>query len=162
HPNVIEMLDVIATDAVLALVMPYVAGASLADVLEALSKGGPRVPVPVAVAIVSDVLNGLHAAHEAKDTQGELLCLVHRDVSPGNVLVGRDGLARVLDFGVAQALGRVQVTRDGALKGKLAYMGPERMRGAPASRQSDLFGVGVVLWELLAGRRLRVGDDAKV
>jgi serine/threonine-protein kinase len=103
-------------------------------------------------------LHGLHAAHEAKSDHGEPLGIVHRDVSPHNILVGTDGVARVLDFGVAKAVGRLQTTREGQLKGKLAYMAPEQVRGE-VSRRTDVYAAAVVLWEALAGKRLFAGEN---
>ncbi len=109
-------------------------------------------------AILFGALEGLHAAHEARDPRGDPLELVHRDVSPHNILIGTDGIARVLDFGVAKARGRAQTTRVGQLKGKLAYMAPEQLRGK-VTRRSDVFSASVVLWEALTGARLFQGDD---
>ena len=109
-------------------------------------------------AIIADVLHGLHAAHEATSEKGEPLDIVHRDVSPQNVLVGADGVARVLDFGVAKAAGRIQTTREGQLKGKIAYMAPEQLTGV-ASRRTDVYAASVVLWEALTGRRLFRGEN---
>jgi len=109
------------------------------------------------------VLLGLHAAHEAADDHGQPLGIVHRDVSPENVLVGADGTARVLDFGVAKAWGRLQVTREGQVKGKIAYMAPEQIRRGEVGRATDTYSAAVVLWELLTGRRLFEGErDAEL
>jgi eukaryotic-like serine/threonine-protein kinase len=105
------------------------------------------------------MLHGLHAAHEAKSERGAPLGIVHRDVSPQNVLVGLDGVPRVLDFGIAKAVTRIASTRNGQLKGKLAYMSPEQLRGASADRRTDVFAAGIVLWEALTGRRLFEGAD---
>jgi eukaryotic-like serine/threonine-protein kinase len=156
HPNVVPMLDVVAEDGQIFLVMEYVRGESLSRLLRA----SDSIPRGVAVAIAVGMLDGLHAAHEARDERGALLNLVHRDVSPQNVLVGQDGLARVIDFGVAKAAGRLQRTRHGQMKGKLAYIAPERLRGQEASRASDIFEAGVVLWEMLANRELFDRDPA--
>jgi serine/threonine-protein kinase len=120
------------------------------------------MPWRIALAIVVGALHGLHAAHESKDERGVALGLVHRDVSPQNILVGTDGMARVLDFGIAKAAGRTQTTREGAVKGKLGYMAPEQMAAETISRQADLYAAGVVLWELVAGRRLFDGDTETV
>jgi serine/threonine-protein kinase len=154
HPNVVPILDVVQTDAELFLVMDYVQGVSLSRAAALGRKHKIDVPVPVAAAIVADVLHGLHAAHEARDDHGEPLMIVHRDVSPQNVMVGVDGVARVLDFGVAKARGRLQHTAAGTMKGKVAYMAPEQLGGADVGREADLHAAGVILWELLAGRRL--------
>ena len=159
HPNVVQTLDVVATEGELFLVLEYVQGESLSQLLRATRIVGP-VPVPIACAIVCGVLNGLHAAHEATDTQGQPLGIVHCDVSPQNVLVGVDGIARVLDFGIALATAGKQTTGDGKLRGKFGYMAPEHIDGN-ASRQSDVFATGVVLWEVLTGKRLFGGEDPK-
>ena len=153
HPNVVPVIDVVAMSGELLLVMEYVRGESLAR----LVRGERQVPAPIATSIITGVLHGLHAAHEAVDERGDPLCLVHRDVSPQNILVGVDGIARVVDFGVAKAVGRVQTTREGQLKGKLAYMAPEQLRGE-ATRATDVYAAAVVLWELLTGRRLFAGS----
>jgi serine/threonine-protein kinase len=159
HPNVVSTLDVVATEGELFVVMDYVAGDSLARLLRAAGDRHERAPLPVAASIMVNVLHGLHAAHEACDEQGHPLSLVHRDVSPHNVLVGTDGQAHVIDFGVAKATGRAQVTREGQLKGKLAYMAPEQLQGKKVDRRADVFGAGVVFWEMLTGQRLFDGAD---
>ncbi len=160
HPNVVPTLDVVDADGELFLVMDYVEGESLARLVRACQRGGAPPPVRLVSAIVIGTLHGLHAAHEAKGELGEALGIVHRDVSPQNVLVGLDGVARVLDFGVAKALGRSQVTREGQLKGKLPYMAPEQIRrGGSVSRRTDVYAAAVVLWEALTARRLFQGDD---
>ena len=107
---------------------------------------------------MAGVLHGLHAAHEARDEQGAPLQIVHRDVSPQNVLVGVDGTARVLDFGVAKAAGRIQTTREGQLKGKIAYMAPEQIRGV-VDRTTDVYAASVVCWEALTAKRLFHGES---
>ncbi|HEY8088208.1 MAG TPA: serine/threonine-protein kinase [Polyangiaceae bacterium] len=162
HPNVVPTLDVVATEGELFLVMEYVQGESLARLLKASRHRKEDPPTRVVAAIVADVLHGLHAAHEATSEKGEPLGLVHRDVSPHNVLVGTDGVARVVDFGVAKAAGRIQTTREGQLKGKIAYMAPEQITGV-ASRKTDVYAASVVLWEALTTRRLFTGEnDANV
>ena len=104
------------------------------------------------------MLHGLHAAHEAKNERGEPLGIVHRDISPQNILVGVDGVPRVLDFGVAKAVGRVQTTREGQLKGKIGYMAPEQVEGRSRRGARDVYAAAVVLWEVLTGRRLITGE----
>jgi serine/threonine-protein kinase len=159
HPNVVPTLDVVAQDDELFLVMEYVAGESLA----ALLRASPRVPASVAASIAIGALSGLHAAHEARGEDGRPLEIVHRDVSPHNILIGADGLARVLDFGIARATVRSRETRDGRLRGKISYMAPEQLRGAPATRRADVYATAVTLWEMLAGERLFDGEsDAAV
>jgi eukaryotic-like serine/threonine-protein kinase len=159
HPNVVPTVDVVATEGELFLVMEYVHGESLAKLLVRAGALDQRMPVPVVAAVLSGVLRGLHAAHEATNERGEPLGIVHRDVSPQNVIVGVDGVPRVLDFGVAKAAGRLHTTRDGSLKGKLAYMAPEQVRGESLTRRCDIYAASVVLWESLTGRRLFGGDN---
>jgi serine/threonine protein kinase len=163
HPNVVPTLDVVAQGDELLLVMEYVRGSSLSRLLRTLTQKGERMPPHIAAAIAAGVLRGLHAAHEAKSETGEKLEIVHRDVSPQNILVGTDGIARVLDFGVAKAAGRVQTTREGQLKGKLAYMAPEQITTGAVTRKTDVYAAAVVLWEMLTGRRLfRADNEAKL
>ena len=159
HPNVVSTLDVVPLDDEVFLVMEYVHGEALSKLIRAARRNGELVPPRIAVAILAGALHGLHAAHEAKSERGEPLNIVHRDVSPQNVLVGTDGSARVLDFGVAKAAARVTSTRDGQMKGKVSYMAPEQLRGRGVDRRTDVFAAGVVLWETLTGRRLFDGDD---
>jgi len=159
HPNVVPTLDVVATGGELFLVMEYVPGESIARLSRALRERQQTLPTRILSAVMAGVLHGLHAAHEAKDERGHALGIVHRDMSPQNVLVGTDGVARVLDFGVAKAAGRMQTTREGQIKGKLSYMPPEQLRGASVNRQSDIYAAGVMLWELVTGLRLFSGDN---
>jgi eukaryotic-like serine/threonine-protein kinase len=160
-PYVVPAIDVVALEGELFIVMEYVAGESLARLLRPSPEARPNPPIPVdiAVSIMCEVLEGLHAAHETRSEQGEPLHIVHRDVSPQNILVGTDGLGHVIDFGVAKAAGRMQTTRDGQLKGKLAYMAPEQLRGESVTRRSDVYAASVVLWEALTGERLFRADD---
>ncbi|HMI88189.1 MAG TPA: serine/threonine-protein kinase [Polyangiaceae bacterium] len=153
HPNVIPTLDVVAQENELFLVLDYVHGETLSQLIKTLHAEQKRIPPAYAAAIVCGMLHGLHAAHNVKNARGELLGLVHRDVSPQNVLVGTDGMARLLDFGVAKAAGRLQVTINGQVKGKLAYMAPEQVRGA-VTAQSDVYAAAAVLWEALTCERL--------
>jgi len=159
HPNVVPTLDVVATGGELFLVMDYVPGESIARLSRVLKERHQTLPTRVLSAVMAGVLHGLHAAHEAKDERGHPLGIVHRDMSPQNVLIGTDGVARVLDFGVAKAAGRMQTTREGQIKGKLSYMPPEQLRGATVNRQSDIYAAGVMLWELVTGQRLFAGDN---
>ena len=163
HPNVVHTLDVVVADTEVFLVMEYVEGESLACLIRILSARGEAMAPSHASGLISPVLHGLHAAHEAKTDQGEPLAMVHRDVSPQNILVGIDGVPRVLDFGVAKALGQSHSTRDGEIKGKLAYMSPEQVEGRAINRRTDVFAASVVLWEALTGKRLFKGkNDAHV
>lgn len=153
HPNVVPVLDVLSQSNELLLVMEYVHGESLQSLVRAARSARAPIPLPIACATLMVALQGIHAAHEARDEMGRPLNIVHRDVSPHNIMVGVDGVIRVLDFGVAKAV-QAQDARPGMLKGKFSYMAPEVLGGAPASRQSDIFSAAVVFWELLAGRRL--------
>lgn len=157
HPNVVPVLDIDEGEGGLFIVMDFVDGASLFRIQKTMD--GARMPLSIALRIVLDVLAGLHAAHELVDEDGTHLAIVHRDVSPHNVLVGTDGVSRISDFGVAKAAARIHSTGNGALKGKVSYMSPEQLRGTDIDRRVDVYGVGVVLWELLAGRRLFPADD---
>ncbi len=159
HPNVISVVDVIAAAGELLVVMEYVPALSFSQLGSAWSRNGQDMPPAVAVAVLVAALEGLHAAHEAVDERGRALKLVHRDVSPHNLLVGEDGLVRVIDFGVAQAAERIQVTHTGEVKGKLAYMAAEQIRRTEIDRRADIYGAGVTLWEALAGRRIHEGVE---
>ncbi len=154
HPNVVPTLDVITQGKEVFLVMEYVAGESLATVLRLLNERKQAPPVEIVAAVVADALQGLGAAHRATNELGVPLGIVHRDISPQNIMVGTDGFSRVLDFGIAKATDRAQYTREGQIRGKLAYMAPEQLRGTPASARTDLFSMGVTLWESLTARRL--------
>jgi serine/threonine-protein kinase len=127
--------------------------------LRAAHRLGERLPIELASRIVSDILAGLHAAHEAKSDSGAPLHIVHRDVSPSNVIVGTDGVARVLDFGVAKAAVRVSSTRQGGMKGKLRYMAPEQIADEEVTRRTDIYAASVMLWELLVGEPLFTGSN---
>jgi len=154
HANVVDVRDVEVDGDSISLVMDYIEGASLGELIVAASKLGKRLPPRVAVRIALDALAGLHAAHELVDERGRHVGLVHRDVSPQNIVIGVDGLARVADFGVAKFSRKDAESSEGSLKGKLAYMAPEYIRGEPIDRRFDVYALGIVLWETLAGRRL--------
>ncbi|HTQ49005.1 MAG TPA: serine/threonine-protein kinase, partial [Polyangiaceae bacterium] len=150
---------IVASEGEPLLVMEYIDGESLSSLLRAAHDRNEKVAVDVVAGVMTQALAGLHAAHEAKNDLGEPLGLVHRDVSPQNVLVGTDGVARVLDFGVAKALGKLHTTREGQLKGKLGYLAPEQVAGHTVTRRTDVFAAAVVLWEGLTGRRLFSADS---
>ncbi|MEO6574834.1 MAG: protein kinase, partial [Polyangiaceae bacterium] len=155
HPNVVATLDVVEHDRELLLVMDYVHGVALAALTRDAKSADTKVPVGVAVAIALDVLGGLQAIHEATSEDGAPLSIVHRDVSPQNILVGADGVARVVDFGIAKAAVRLQnTTNEGNIKGKLRYMAPEQIMNHEVDPRTDAFAATVVLWELLTGSAL--------
>jgi serine/threonine-protein kinase len=159
HPNVVSTLDVVNEDGELLLVMEYVHGETLGHLVGAAEALGLTPSPAIVCAIITGALYGLHAAHTATSESGEPLGMVHRDISPQNIMVGADGVARVLDFGVAKASMRSQTTSQGQIKGKLAYMAPEQLRGGEIDQRTDIFATGVVLWEALTGRRLFKHDD---
>ncbi len=156
HPNVVSVLDVVARDGELFVVMEFVEGEPLSRLVHFADE---PMPIPVASGILIQVLLGLHAAHEATTETGEPLQIVHRDVSPQNMLVGVDGAAHLLDFGVAKAASKLHTTEHGQIKGKIPYMAPEQLRGEAIDRRADVFAAGIVLWELLTGERLFARDD---
>jgi eukaryotic-like serine/threonine-protein kinase len=162
HTNVVDTLDLVVSDGAFSLVLEYVEGDSLSKLVKRARELGEPVPRPVALAILYGVLRGLDAAHEARSEDGQPLGIVHRDVSPQNVLLGVDGIPRVIDFGVAKAIGRFESTKPGEIRGKFSYMAPEQMQARPVTRQVDVYAAGVVLWELLAGKRLFDAEDSRV
>ncbi len=158
HPNVATTLDVAATENEAFLVMEYVHGEILDGLLKSTVSAG-KIPSPgVIVNIAAGMLHGLHAAHEAKSEHRVPLNIVHRDISPQNILVGVDGATRVIDFGVAQVGSAAD--EGGNTQGKLSYMSPEQLNGDEIDRRSDIFAAGIVTWESLSGRRLYAGDNA--
>lgn len=159
HPNVVSTLDVVAESGEVFLVMDYVPGESVASLARILAAKNELIPLRILSSILVGALSGLHAAHEARSERGEPLAIVHRDMSPQNILLGADGNPRVIDFGVAKAAARIQITQDGQVKGKLRYMAPEQVTGAELTRAIDIFAVGVILWELSTGMRLRDGES---
>ncbi len=160
HPNVVATLDVVASKGDVLLVLDYVEGEALSTLCRSQAKEKKEfVPISIAVGIMQDVLHGLSAIHEAVDEKGRPLDLVHRDISPPNVLVGVDGVARVLDFGIAKALQHLDESLSGRRMGKMGYMSPEQIRGERLTQRSDVFSAGIVFWELLAMRRLFPADQ---
>jgi serine/threonine protein kinase len=159
HPHVVPILEIGTSDHGYYIVMEYVEGDTLGRLLARSAQTGVRLPTKVGLRVVIDMLAGLDAAHELKDDDGNPFGIVHRDISPQNVLVGVDGSARLSDFGVARATSKLSTTRTGQLKGKLAYMSPEQARGdKDIDRRADIFASGIVLWEVLACRRLFKGE----
>lgn len=163
HANVVDVRDVEADERGVQLVMDYVEGASLSEMIRSWTKVCPARAEAVAIRVVLDACEGLRAVHEATGDDGALLGLVHRDISPANVLVGLDGVARIADFGLAKPLLAVErSTTEGTLRGKLGYMAPEYVRGKPIDLRIDVFAMGVVTWEAIARRRLfRGGSDGE-
>jgi len=156
HPNAIGIVDLGSHEGSYFLVMEYVEGTALSGLLRAQKE---RRPVELLLPIIIDALAGLHAAHILRDEFGASLELIHRDVSPQNILVGIDGVARITDFGIAKAEARITHTAPGIHKGKLVYMSPEQAKGQRLDPRSDVFSMGTVLFEALTGERLFGGDD---
>jgi serine/threonine-protein kinase len=155
HPNVVPTIDISdSEEAGFFIVMEYIEGDHLGALLSSAHKSEEVLPLPITLRIIADALGGLGAAHDLCDDTGKSLHLVHRDVSPHNIMVGRDGVVRLTDFGVAKAEDRLTHTRDGQVKGKLAYMAPEQAASGQTDLRSDLFSMGVILWECVTGRRL--------
>lgn len=160
HMNVVPTLDISDSPGDgYFLVMEYIEGDHLGALLGRAAKKGERLPQPFVCRVLLDALQGLAAAHRLTGENGNDLKLVHRDVSPHNILVGTDGIARLTDFGVAKADVRMASTRAGQFKGKLSYMAPEQASSSETDQRSDLFSVGIILWESLTGRRLFKGDS---
>jgi serine/threonine-protein kinase len=160
HPNVVATLDIEETPEALLMVMEYIEGLTLNQILANFNKHKRKLTIPVVLRIMADMLAGLHAAHELREPDGTALDLVHRDVSPHNLIVGVDGIARVTDFGIARAQTRLGMsTQRGEIKGKVGYMSPEQIRSYGADRRSDIYATGVVMWEMLAGQTLFKGES---
>jgi len=162
HPNVAQVFDLGEAGGHYFLAMEYLHGEPLTALATRCAVSMGQVPAGIAAYIVARAADGLHHAHEATDTSGASMNLVHRDVSPHNVFVTYDGQVKLTDFGVAKAAGRITHTETGVVKGKLAYASPEQLRGAELDRRSDIFALGIVLWEISTGRRLfRASNDAE-
>jgi serine/threonine-protein kinase len=159
-PNVVHVEDLGEIDGTLYLAMEYVHGVALANLLRAASVAQRLLSPGFVAHIGAQIASGLHAAHETTDDAGQPLHIVHRDVSPQNVLLAFKGHVKVIDFGVAKALGQQHATQSGEIQGKLGYMAPEQAwRGAQVDRRADVYALGVVLWEMLAGERLFKADN---
>lgn len=161
HPNIPQVYDLGYSDGHWFLAMEHVGGASLAELCQLAAKAQRPVPLPVAIAIISQVCAALHHAHERCDREGRPLRIVHRDVTPHNIMVSLDAVVKVLDFGVAQTSARID-TDAGAVRGTYAYMAPEQVRGRPLDKRADVFALGINLYELTTGRRLFRGNDVEV
>ncbi len=158
HPHVCSVIDVGESQGVVYLVMEYLRGESLSAIrnrlVEQLPTWAPTTHAALVARIIADAGEGLHAAHELRDARGELQEVVHRDVAPENIMVTHGGCVKLLDFGISKCRERHHQTQTGIIKGKYSYLAPEVLDGQPADRRSDVWGLGVVLWELLTGQRL--------
>jgi eukaryotic-like serine/threonine-protein kinase len=155
HPNIVQVHDFCSSDGAYYLIMEWVDGIDLGTMQAVLQREGKLLPWPLAVAISIGALRGLGAAHDRRASDGEPAPVIHRDVSPHNILIGANGVVKLTDFGLARARDRAySLTMPGTVKGKLSYLAPEVTLGKPNSVQSDLFSMGVVMWEMLCGQRL--------
>ena len=159
HPNIIHIYDLGKIERSYYIAMEYIDGKDLRTILRALDDKRSRLPLGLALFIGSRLAAALDYAHRKKDLQGTAMALVHRDVSPQNVLISYDGDIKLCDFGIAKAASKASHTRAGALKGKLQYMSPEQAWGKDIDHRSDIFSLGLVLYEMLAGRKGIVGDS---
>jgi serine/threonine protein kinase/predicted ATPase len=154
HPNVVHVTEVVEHDGALLLVMEFLHGQDLSDLIVGHIARHQAIPLPHALQIILDAAAGLHYAHTKVDLHGKPLALVHRDISPQNIVVTYNGITKIVDFGIAKAIGRTLETAHGTIKGKLCYMSPEQAQGERLDHRSDQFALGVVLWELIARRPL--------
>jgi len=154
HPNVCQVYELEETDGQLYIVMEYLEGITMLPLLHRLSKEGRSLELGFVGGVIQQAIEGLHYAHELKDRSGEYLGIVHRDVTPSNIFLTDAGIAKVLDFGIAKVKDASAHTQTGTVKGKYAYMAPEQLRGASVDRRADVFALGIVLFEMLALRRL--------
>ena len=159
HQNVAQVYEVDQADGAYFMAMEYVHGENTRAILETALRRGWTIPLELAVMIISGAAAGLHHAHERRGKNGAPLNIVHRDVSPANIMVGYDGSVKVLDFGIAKAEERATKTVGGTIKGKYGYMSPEQCKGKPIDRRSDIFALGICLYELATLRRAFKGND---
>jgi serine/threonine protein kinase len=159
HPNVVRVHELVREAENCLLVMELVDGKPLSSLMVRAERKRQRLEARVSAHLVARAAEGLHHAHGLDDEKGQPMGIVHRDVSPQNVLVTFDGEVKIIDFGIARAMGRVTTTKTGTRKGKTGYMAPEQARSGPIDRRVDVFALGIVLWELLCGRRLFVRPD---
>ncbi|HVV15829.1 MAG TPA: serine/threonine-protein kinase [Polyangia bacterium] len=158
HANIAQIFDLGKVDGSFFIALEYVHGRDLRSIFDRMRSRGDSLPVSMACYVMMQVCEGLDYAHNKRDAQGRQLHLIHRDISPQNVLIGYEGEVKLIDFGIAKAAGKASTTQAGILKGKFGYMSPEQVRGLPIDKRSDIFAVGIVLYELLTGERLFVGE----
>jgi eukaryotic-like serine/threonine-protein kinase len=159
HSNCVQVFDIGVRDDAYFIVMEFVDGASLKAIATSVSGKGQTLPIPMAAYLAHEICKGLSYAHDLPDRTGEPLGLVHRDVSPPNVLVTKHGEVKIVDFGLAKARSQLEPSEPGIIKGKFAYLSPEAALGDEVDCRADIFAVGIILWELLASRRLFAGDS---
>ncbi len=158
HSNCVQVFDIGVGDSAFFIVMEFVDGANLKAIIEHFRKTGKDFPVEVAVYICVEICKGLVYAHELTDSNGAALHIVHRDMSPPNVLITKHGEIKIVDFGLAKANSQLEKSEPGIIKGKFSYLSPEAAMGQEVDLRTDVFAVGIILWELLSGQRLFLGD----
>ena len=158
HSNCVQVFDIGVGDNAYFIVMEFVEGANLKSIAEVLKKAGHEFPVSAAIFIAIEICKGLSYAHELRDPQGSDLHIVHRDMSPPNVLVTKYGEVKIVDFGLAKANSQLEKSEPGIIKGKFSYLSPEAAMGKDVDARTDIFAVGIILWELLSGQRLFMGE----
>lgn len=159
HPNIVQIYELGKFENQYYIAMEYVPGKDLRQFLDLYRKREKLLPLPAAAYVVTRVCEGLDYAHHQTDPSGRPLNVIHRDVSPQNILLGYEGAVKVTDFGIAKAEDRASKTQAGVLKGKFGYMSPEQVRGLEIDRRSDIFAVGILMYEMLTGQRLFVGES---
>ncbi|HMI93892.1 MAG TPA: serine/threonine-protein kinase, partial [Polyangiales bacterium] len=159
HANIVSVFDISKRDDTYFLIMEFVDGVNLKRILESLTKRGQRIRLVDAVHLAIEACRGLSYAHELHDEQGTPLGIVHRDISPPNIMVTRRGEVKLADFGLAKASTQIQTTDPGVVKGKFSYLSPEAANGLQVDARTDIFAIGIVLWEMLAGKRLFWGEN---
>ena len=158
HANIVTVFDIGAADNTFFIVMEFIDGCNLKAVIEEHRQQGRRIPVKEAVYIAIETCKGLSFAHEVQDDDGNDLHIVHRDISPPNILISKRGEVKVTDFGLAKATTQLEKTDPGVVKGKFSYLSPEAALGESVDMKTDVYATGIVLWEMLAGRRLYLGE----
>lgn len=158
HANIVTVFDIGAADNTFFIVMEFIDGCNLKAVIEEHRQQGRRIPVKEAVFIAMEACKGLSFAHELQDDDDNDLHIVHRDISPPNILISKRGEVKVTDFGLAKASTQLEKTDPGVVKGKFSYLSPEAAMGEPVDMKTDVYALGIVLWEMLAGRRLYLGE----
>jgi serine/threonine protein kinase len=159
HANIAQIFDLGKVDEAYFIALEYVHGRDMRGIYDDLHRRRQLMPTPQICFVIMQVCEGLDYAHNKRDQQGRALNLVHRDVSPQNILVGFEGEVKLIDFGIAKAAGKASKTQAGILKGKFGYMSPEQVRGLAIDRRSDIFALGIILYEMLTGERLFVGES---
>jgi len=159
HANIAQIFDLGKIDDSYFIALEFIQGKDLRTIWDRHKRRGLRMPIPMSAYVVTRVCEGLDYAHRKKDAAGQELNIVHRDVSPQNVLLSYEGEVKIIDFGIAKAANKASKTQAGILKGKFGYMSPEQVRGLPLDRRSDIFALGIILYELLTGERLFVGES---